>query len=233
MKIPRLVCVAVWALGWPVFSAHALYGTIEFVDGRTLTGRLKPVEGQDSLGLFVPAEGAHRLIPLVEIQRIEFTWHHNSSGRQPYFLQWPGDIRVRLLTGEMVEGAYFGSAPGARQFVVVLDNFEETAVVLNDTKRNAAECIRSIDFQTEHVPAPKDTVPMGLKGESAPWVDYRVAVESAELLRTPAGKPFAKLRQGAGLQYLGQKDGFYRVRTVGLVEVEGWIARSQLVAERH
>jgi len=233
MKISRILAALALALFLPLFSAQALYGTVEFVDGRTLTGQIKPVEGQDSLGFFVPAEGLSRLIPLVEIQRIELNWHHNPSGRQPYFLQLPGDIRVTLLTGEVVEGAYFGSAPGARKLLVVLDNFEEVALVLNDTKREAGDCVRSIDFQTVHVPAPADAVPLGLKGESAPWVDYRVAAESAELLSAPGGKPIAKVRQGAGLQYLKQKGGFYKVRTVGLVEVEGWIARSKLTAERH
>lgn len=233
MKIARILAALGLVLLAPLFSAQALYGTVEFVDGRTMTGQIKPIEGQDSLGFFVPAEGATRLIPLVEIQRIEFNWHHNASGRQPYFLQLPGDIRVTLRTGEVVEGAYFGSAPGARQFRMVLDNYEETALVLNDTKRKAGDCVRSIDFQTVHVPAPAGSAPMGLSGESAPWVDYRVAAESAELLSAPGGKPMAKVRQGAGLKYLKQKGGFYQVRTVGLVEVEGWIARSKLEAERH
>jgi len=233
MKIPRILAACALALLAPLFSAQALYGTVEFVDGRTMTGQIKPVEGQDSLGFFVPAEGAARLIPLVDIRRIEFNWHHNPSGRQPYFLQLPGDIRVTLLTGEVVEGAYFGAAPGAREFRMVLDNYEETALVLNDTKRSPEDCVRSIDFQTVHAPAPAGSVPTGLSGESAPWVDYRVAAESAELLSAPGGKPIAKVRQGAGLQYRKQKGGFYRVRTVGLVEVEGWIARSKLEPETH
>jgi len=238
MPNPRVFVILLVALLMPLASAQALYGTVEFADGRTITGQIKPSQSipaqqsQDQIGLFVPRESANRLIPLVDVKRILFNWRHNPSSQQPYFLQQEGDIQVTLVTGEVVSGAYFGSAPGARQFLVVLDTTEQVPVVFNDTKKNFGDCIRSIDFQTVHVPEPAGAAPEGLTSAPAGRVDYRLALESADLLSSPGGKAVAKIHQGTGLTALVEKGGWVKVLTVGLVEVEGWIPRPSLQAER-
>ena len=237
MAVLRVIAVLCLSLLWPLFSAQALYGTVEFSDGRTITGRIKPsqslqsVQSSDKLGLFVPKENANLLLALVEIKRIQFTWHHNPSGRQPYFLQQPGDIRVTMISGEVVEGAYFGTAPGAREFIVVLDNFEQVPLALNDTKRTLGDCIRSIDFQTIAVPEP-GPVSISLATGQAQRIDFSLAVESADLLAAAGGEAIAKVHAGARFTALEQKGDWIKVRTAGPVEVEGWLARSSLKPAR-
>jgi hypothetical protein len=231
MLIPSLVLPMLLATLAPVYTGPTYYGTIEYADGRTLTGKIRATQLQDQLGLFVPKEGATRMIPLSDIRRLQFNWHQNPAGRQPYFLQMEGDIRVTLVTGEVVLGAYFGNAPGAREFVVMPDNMEQVALVLNDTKRTLGECIRSIDFQTVQAPEPPPAANASLTGRTE-QADYEVKAETAELLIKPAGSAVATLHAGVRLRFLEQKGDWVKVKTIGLIEVTGWIYYGKLQAEK-
>jgi hypothetical protein len=227
----RLIVPLLLAALAPIYTGPTYYGTIEFADGRSVTGKIRATMQQEQLGLFVPKEGANRLIPLSDIRRIQFNWRQNPAGQQPYYLQLEGDIQVTLVTGEVVQGAYFGNAPGAREFVVMPDNMEQFAIALNDTKRTFGECIRSIDFQTVQVPEPPPAANMSLTGRTE-QADYEVKAETADLLAKPAGKPVATLHAGVRLRLLEQKGDWVRVKTIGAIEVSGWIYYRQLQAEK-
>jgi len=231
MLIPSLVLTMLLADLAPVYMGPTYYGTIEYTDGRTITGKIRATQKQDQLGLFVPREGANRMIPLSDIRHIQFNWHQNSAGQQPYFLQLEGDIQVTLVTGEVVQGAYFGNAPGAREFVVLLDSAEQVPLMLNDTKHTFGECIRSIDFQTVQVPEPPPAANAGLTGATEP-ADYEVKAETAQLLTKPAGSAVATLHTGVRLRLIEQKGDWVKVKTIGLIEVTGWIDHSRLEPEK-
>ena len=231
MLIPSFVLPLLLAALAPVYLGPTYYGTIEYADGRTVTGKIRATQKQDQLGLFVPKEGANRMIPLSDIRHIQFNWHQNQAGQQPYFLQLEGDIQVTLVTGEVVQGARFGNAPGAREFVILLDNMEQAPLVLNDTKHTLGECIRSIDFQTVQAPEPPPAANASLTGRTE-QADYEVKADTADLLGKPGGAAVAKLHSGVPLKHLDQKGDWVKVRTIGQVEVEGWLYRSSLEAEK-
>jgi len=231
MLVPRFVLTLLLAALAPIYTGPTYYGTIEFADGRSVTGKIRATQQQEQLGLFVPKEGANRMIPLSDIRRLLFNWRQNPAGQQPYFLQLEGDIQVTLVTGEVVQGAYFGNAPGAREFVVMPDNMEQFAVALNDTKRTFGECIRSIDFQTVQAPEPPPAANASLTGHTE-RADYRLNADTADLLAKPNGSAVAKLHSGVPLKHLDQKGDWVKVRTIGQVEVAGWLFRSNLRPEK-
>ncbi len=210
-------------------AAGAFYGTVEYLDGRILNGKIEIIGDLEQVGLFVPDAGAYLMIPLMDIKRIEFNWNYSTGAVQPYYLRNKGDIKIHKISGEVVQGAYFGSANGIRQLKVILDDKRQEPVFLNDNKTSSALCIRSISFETVHVPNSHGTQIVSMKTGKLTPINFQVNVDVAALHETPGGPNKAQVHFGVGLTHLESKGEWTRVRTVGDVEVEGWI-RSKWIA---
>jgi hypothetical protein len=228
-----LLCTLVFAL-WAV-SAQAFYGSVEYLDGRTLNGRIEVVNAfsvssslSPNLVFFVPGDNTYLMVALSDIKRIEFNWNYDANSVQPYYLRNKGDIKVVKISGEILEGAYFGSGQGVRELRVILDNTKQETVSLNDTKLDRYGCIKSISFNTINVPEQTGTVVVSAKTGKVTPINYRVSVEVGELAEIPNGPPRAKLKFGVGLTSLETKGEWIRVRTVGDIEVEGWIRQTSV-----